>query len=137
MYEELETLKDEKTYWQDRLTRTTKEVLGKKSKKGRRIDPVNNNKFKKTNPEYMYNRSCLLEEGMFTLNNQALSRTNKSSKLRSMSAAGDCWDKPDSGVVSFNKRNNQLRAKTIYGSGGYEMNLSATIGKDFLNVFES
>ena len=135
MYQELETIKDEKTYWLDRLTRTTKEVLGKKTKKGRRIDPINKTKFKRANKDYTTNKSLLLDSGMLTLNNHAMMRTHQSSKIRSMSAAGDCWDKPDSGTVSFNKRNNKLRTKTIYGSGGYEMNLSATIGNSIHHIY--
>lgn len=128
MYGELEALRDEKTYLLERLTRTTKEVLGKKSKPKRRMSPVKEKKFIRPNSNFLNKESPLLEEGMLSLNNHSLTRTLKSSKVRSMSAAKDCWDRPDEGTQSFYKRQSNLRSKTIYGSNGYEQKLESTIG---------
>lgn len=130
MYGELEAIRDEKTYLMDRLTRTTKEMLGKKSKKKKRVKPIKKDKFTRTNPSFLHKHSQLINDGMLSLNDHALTRTIKSSKIRSMSAAGDCWDKPDSGTHSFHRRNSKLRSKTIYGSNGYENNLESTLGKE-------
>lgn len=130
MYDELQTIENEKSYWKDRLTRATKEVLQKKRKKKRRMEPVVKTKFTKKNQEYAHNGSLLMDVGMLSLNHNSLDKTTKSSKIRSLSEAGDCWDKPGaSGVSSFHKRFSKLRSKTIYGSGGYEPNLSASIGE--------
>lgn len=129
MYGELEAIRDEKTYLMDRLTRTTKEMLGKKSKKKKRVNPIKKDKFTRTNPGFLHKDSQLLDAGMLSLNDHALTRTLKSSKVRSMSAADDCWDRPDSGTQSFHRRNSKMRSKTIYGSSGYENNLEHTIGR--------
>ena len=128
MFGELQTIENEKNYLMDRLTRTTKEVLGKKKKKRSKIDPMKEKQFKRSNKTFTNNQSLLVEEGMLTINNHALAQTTKSSKVRSLSQAGDCWDKPNTGMPSFHKRNSILRNRTIYGSGQYEMNLSATVG---------
>ena len=93
------------------------------------MEPISKAKFSQTNNTYGTNGSLLMDVGLLSLNQDALQRTTKSSKNRSMSATGDCWDKPGgSGVASFFRRNSKMRTKTIYGSGGYETNISVPIG---------
>jgi hypothetical protein len=128
MYEELQTIENEKTYWLERLTRTTKEIKTKKTKKKRRIDPVKKDTFARKNKIFINNRSLLLDAGLLTLNNNSLEYTKNYNRARSMRDAKDSWDKPDDPHPSFNKRLQRTRAKTIYGSESYEMNLANTIG---------
>lgn len=128
MFDEMQHIKNEKVYWMERLTRTTKEIKHKKRKKKKRVNPLKTQTFSRKNKDFMANGSLLLEGGLLTLNNNSMEHTNKYKRARSMRDAKDLWDKPDDPHPSFQRREARSRVKTIYGSEGYELNLANTIG---------
>ena len=129
MHLEFNNIQEEKNYWRDRLTRTTKEMIQKGAKKKKTLKPVTQTRFMLTNKNNYQNRSVLAEAGMLTLNPNYYPRKRRGRASNTLSNLAGTLSRPLSGSPSYFRRNNRLRSSKIKATGNREKNLSKTIGK--------
>lgn len=127
MYEELKEVQAERTYWVERLTRTSMELEKKYLRKRKACNPIKQMKFKLLNTKHSGVQSVLLTSGSLSLTPDSLMMTNRGRCHHRVSDfVGSSWKRSATYSPSYFKRKMSLVSKSIRPSNKRTSKFAAT-----------
>ena len=129
MHHQLKGIRDEKRYWEERLSRTSNEMFFKwtRNNKKKRLKPVTKAKFMLFHKKHLQNRSHLAETGRLHLDH-TLRRPNRGGRnFYTINDWGSKWNPAVTRSRSTLGRTNPRPFSTIRGSATRPANLAWTL----------